>query len=271
MINALTVDFEDWYHGIEIPPSQWGGFEDRIVRSGERVLEVFRRAKARATFFVLGCVAERHPELVKAIAADGHEIATHGWSHTLIYQQTPDVFRAELKRSVDLLRELTGAPVLGHRAPFFSITSRSLWALDILKEFGLRYDSSVFPVHNYRYGIPGSPRWPHALEGPGAGLLEFPMSTLQWFGRTVPVSGGAYFRIYPYAFTRWAYQSLNAQGRAFNFYIHPWELDPAHPRIPLPRRIAATHYFNLSATERRMSRLLEDFQFAPMGEVLNVH
>ncbi|MEQ1834319.1 MAG: polysaccharide deacetylase family protein, partial [Candidatus Eisenbacteria bacterium] len=158
MLNALTVDFEDWYHGIELPPSRWEGLEDRIVRSGQCVLDLFRRAGVRATFFVLGSVAERHPELVRAIAADGHEIATHGWSHTLIYQQTPEVFRDELRRSIELLRDLTGAPVDGHRAPFFSITPRSLWALDILKEFGIRYDSSLFPVHNYRYGMPGSPR-----------------------------------------------------------------------------------------------------------------
>jgi polysaccharide deacetylase family protein (PEP-CTERM system associated) len=271
VINALTIDFEDWYQGIEIPHTQWDGFEDRMAAASERLLRLLREAKVRATFFVLGRVAERHPDLVRAIAAEGHEIGTHGWSHTLIYQQEPEEFRQELRHSVELLRRLTGAPVLGHRAPFFSITPRSLWALDILKENGIRYDSSVFPVHNYRYGIPGAPRWPHTLEGPGAGLREFPLSTLELAGRTLPVAGGAYFRIYPYAFTRWAYRRINREGRAFTFYLHPWELDPQHPRIPLPRRIALTHYFNLSATEPRLRRLLADFRFAPMGEVLDVH
>ncbi len=271
VINALTIDFEDWYQGIEIPHTEWAGFEDRMVVSSERLLRLLRAARVRATFFVLGWVAERHPDLVRAIVADGHEIGTHGWSHTLIYRQDPEVFRAELKRSVELLRALTGAAVLGHRAPFFSITPQSLWALDILKECGIRYDSSLFPVRNNRYGLPGAPRWPHTLEGHGAGLREFPLSTLEWFGRTLPVSGGAYFRIYPYAFTRWAYRRINREGRAFTFYLHPWELDPGHPKIPLPQRIALTHYFNLGATEGRLQRLLQDFRFAPMGEVLDVH
>jgi len=270
LVNALTIDLEDWYHGIEIPPERWDCLEDRITESAGRVLGILREANTRATFFVLGWVAERHPELVRAIAADGHEIGTHGWSHTMIYRQTPEEFRRELGRSVEQLRQLTNAPVLGHRAPYFSITPRSIWALDILKEFGIRYDSSVFPVHNYRYGMPGSPRWPYTLSGAGDGLREFPLSTLELFGKTLPVSGGAYFRIYPYAFSRWAYRRINREGRAFVFYLHPWELDPGHPRIPLPPRVAATHYFNLASTERRLRRLLADFQFAPMREVLDV-
>jgi polysaccharide deacetylase family protein (PEP-CTERM system associated) len=245
--------------------------ESRVCANTDRLLDIFDEFETRSTFFVLGWVAERHPELVRAIAAEGHEIGTHGWSHTMIYRQTPEEFRRELGRSVEELRRLTNAPVLGHRAPYFSITPRSVWALDILKEFGIRYDSSLFPVHNYRYGMPGSPRWPYTLTGHGEGLREFPLSTLQMFGRTLPISGGAYFRIYPYEFSRWAYRRINQEGRAFAFYLHPWELDPGHPRIPLPRRIAATHYFNLAATEQRLRRLLADFRFAPMQEVLGVY
>jgi polysaccharide deacetylase family protein (PEP-CTERM system associated) len=269
-LNALTIDFEDWYQGLEIPVDQWDGFEDRIVPAGRRLLHLLADAGVRGTFFVLGYVADQHPELVEEIAAAGHEIGTHGYGHALIYRLTPAAFRADIVRSVRSLEDLTGAPVVGHRAPFFSITRDSLWALDILAELGFRYDSSVFPVSNYRYGIPDAPRWPHRI-GPGEdGLMEFPVSTVRAFGRNVPVAGGAYFRIYPYAVTEWALRSINRAGRPFTFYLHPWEVDPHHPRIPLPRRAALTHYFNLRKTEGRLRRLLRDFRFAPMNEVLDV-
>ncbi|MBI5710181.1 MAG: DUF3473 domain-containing protein [Candidatus Eisenbacteria bacterium] len=270
MVNALTIDFEDWYQGLEIPHTDWGGFEDRIEVSGRRLLAVLAEAGVHATFFVLGRVAERHPELVGEIAAAGHEVATHGWSHTMIYRMEPDVFRDELQRSLRLLEELGGRSVLGHRAPFFSITRQSLWALDILREAGIRYDSSVYPVLNYRYGIEDAPRWPYAIaEGPPP-LLEFPITTWRVLGRNLPVAGGAYFRIYPYALTRTAFRSINRAGHAAVFYLHPWEIDPGHPRIRVPRRIAATHYVNLGRTEGRLRRLLGDFRFAPMVEVLGV-
>jgi polysaccharide deacetylase family protein (PEP-CTERM system associated) len=269
--NALTIDFEDWYQGLEIPHTDWAQYQDRIGRSGRRLLEILAAAGVQATFFVLGYVAERHPDLVKEIRAAGHEIGTHGYSHTLIYRQTPALFREELTRSVRALEDLTGERVLGHRAPFFSITKQSLWALDILRELGLRYDSSIFPVKNYRYGIEDAPRWPYALEGNGQPLAEFPITTWRVLGVNVPVAGGAYFRIYPYLFTKLALEAVGRAGQPLVFYLHPWEIDPEHPRIPLPRRIAATHYFNLGATESRLRRLLRDFRFAPMSRVLGVH
>jgi polysaccharide deacetylase family protein (PEP-CTERM system associated) len=269
VVNALTIDFEDWYHGLELPVARWREFEDRIEASGRRTLALLAAAGTRATFFVLAPVAERHPRLVAEIAAAGHEVATHGYSHTLIYRQDARTFRDELARSIAVLEDVTGDPVIGHRAPYFSITRDSLWAFDVLAELGLRYDSSIFPVSNYRYGIPDAPRWAHVLPGDVA-ITEFPITTWRIAGRNVPVGGGAYFRIFPYALTRHAFRSVNAQGRAAVFYLHPWELDPDHPRIDLPRRIAATHYVNLRATERRLRRLLDDFQFAPMREVLGV-
>lgn len=270
--NALTIDFEDWYQGLEIPHTQWNGFEDRIVPVGRRLLELFAEARVRATFFVLGRVAERHPEIVREIAAHGHEIGTHGYSHTLIYKQTPAVFREEMVRAVGVLRDITGQAVIGHRAPFFSITKDSLWALDVLGELGLRYDSSIFPVVNYRYGIPDAPRWPHEINaGANRTLTEFPITTWRVLGRNLPVAGGAYFRLYPYRLTRRAFRAINQEGHPVTFYLHPWELDPDHPRIRLSRRVATvTHYINLRATERRLRRLLRDFKFAPMKEVLNV-
>jgi len=269
-INAFTIDWEDWYQGLEIPMERWAGFEDRLEYSARRTLEVLGQAGVRATFFVLGWSAERHPRLVKEIVDAGHEVGTHGWSHTLIYNQTPEVFRAELERSIKLLQDLTGRAIVGHRAPFFSITNRSLWALDILGELGIRYDSSIYPVYNYRYGIEGAPRWPHEMQRGKVTMMEFPISTWKVLGKNVPIAGGAYFRIYPYGLTRAGFRSINGSGRAAVFYLHPWELDPDHPRIDLPRRIALTHYVNLRATEGRLRRLLRDFRFAPMREVLNV-
>ena len=269
MLNALTIDFEDWYQGLEITRQHWHAFEDRIELSGRRLLQVLADANARATFFVLGQVAERHPGLIREILNAGHEIGTHGQSHQFVYRMAPDDFRAEVEGAAATLHALTGRAILGHRAPFFSVTRESLWALNVLAEAGFRYDSSIFPVRNYRYGIPDAPRWPYRVSE-ATGLMEFPISTWRVLGTNLPVAGGAYFRIYPYALTRMGLRSINREGRPAAFYLHPWELDPHHPRIPVPRRIAATHYFNLSATEGRLRRLLRDFRFAPMSEVLGV-
>jgi polysaccharide deacetylase family protein (PEP-CTERM system associated) len=270
VVNALTIDFEDWYHGIEIPESGWSGLEDRVARSGERLLALLDRAGVQGTFFVLGALAERHPEMVRMIARAGHEIGTHGWSHTMVYQLEPDCFEDELRRSIELLSGITGVPVRGHRAPYFSITRRSLWAFERLAAAGIRYDSSVFPVVNYRYGIPDAPRWPYPVTTAAGTVQEFPITTLRWLGRNIPMAGGAYFRIYPYVATRAAFASINAGGRPAVFYLHPWELDPEHPRIPLPQRIAATHYARLHTTEPKLRRLLAEVRFAPMSEVLDV-
>ncbi|HEY3173980.1 MAG TPA: polysaccharide deacetylase family protein, partial [Thermoanaerobaculia bacterium] len=194
--NALTVDFEDWYQGLEIPPSGWPGLEDRIPHASRRLLDLLAGQHARATFFVLGSLAEKHPQIVKEIAAAGHEIATHGWSHTMVYRMTPETFGEELRRSIALLQDLSGRKIVGHRAPFFSITRRSLWALEILAQNGILYDSSIFPVLNYRYGIEDAPRWPYAVRnGSPGGLIEFPITTWRILGRNLPVAGGAYFRI----------------------------------------------------------------------------
>jgi polysaccharide deacetylase family protein (PEP-CTERM system associated) len=267
-VNALTIDFEDWYQGLEIPPSGWGRFESRIDHAGRRILEILGDFDVKATFFVLGHVADQNPGIVREIAAHGHEIGTHGQSHTLVYELTREAFREEIRHSVGVLEDLTGQGVAGFRAPFFSITADSLWALDILIEEGLRYDSSIFPVTNYRYGIPGSKPWPHVIKRPGGDIAEFPVTTWMRAKKQIPVAGGAYFRIYPYALTKAAFRSINKQGRPGVFYLHPWEVDPEHPRIRLPRRIAITHYWNLGPTERRLRRLLSDFRFAPMSEVL---
>lgn len=274
MQNALTVDVEDYFHvaafSRQIDPATWDRFPLRVERNTYRLLDLFTERGVRATFFVLGWVAERCPGLVRAIADQGHEVACHGYSHQLIYEQTPAVFRVETMRAKACLEDQVQRPVLGYRAASYSIIKRSLWALDILAELGFAYDSSIFPVHHDRYGIPGSPRWPYRLDTPNGGsLIEFPPSTLAVGGYRLPVAGGGYFRIYPYWLTRFALSRVNETERhPFIFYLHPWEIDPEQPRIRAGWSSTFRHYTNLNRCEERLSRLLRDFQFAPAREVV---
>ncbi len=264
-VHAFTVDFEDWFHGLEIDPADWSGFERRVAVGTDRLLDLLAAAGARATFFVLGAAAESAPGLVREIAARGHEIATHGYGHGFVSRMGPEAFRADLERSLEVLAGLVPAPVRGFRAPYFSIRRGTGWAFEILRECGIRYDSSVFPVRNYRYGVPEAPRWVHET---GAGIVELPPSTWRLGGVNLPVAGGAYFRLYPYIVTHFGLRRIAAEGHPAVFYLHPWELDPEHPRIPMPRRIAWTHYLNLARTEKRLRRLLSDFPFTTAAEVL---
>jgi polysaccharide deacetylase family protein (PEP-CTERM system associated) len=268
-LNAFTVDLEEWYQGIEIPVSEWTQFSSRIEVGTERLLELLADTGSRATFFVLGCNVPKIKPLLRRIAAAGHEIGTHGLCHTFIYQQDRATFRNELAQAKAETEDVVQKPVVSHRAPYFSITRDSLWALDVLAEMGIRYDSSIFPVLNYRYGIPGSPRDLYVLTAPaGASLYEFPVSTVKTFGRVLPCTGGAYFRIYPYPVSSRNIRALNEEGIPANFYIHPWELDPEHPRWDLPWRISLTHYFQLDKTVPRLQRLLRDFKFVTLEEVI---
>ena len=264
--NIFTVDLEDWFQGLEIDSVLWGGFESRLRIGTDRLLEMLDRAGAKATFFVLGYAAEQAPDLVREIHERGHEIGTHGYGHEFVYQLGPDRFRTDLQRSLEVLDRLVGVPVRGHRAPYFSIVKGTEWAFEILCESGIRFDSSVFPVANYRYGIPDAPRWIHQV---GDGLMECPLSTMRIFNRNLPICGGAYFRLYPYALTQSFVRRLNQSGRIAVFYMHPWELDPDQPNLKLPRRIGLTHYWNLAATSKRLRRLLDDFRFTTMGRALD--
>ena len=272
MPHVFSIDVEDWYQGIEIPMDQWSGFERRVQGSMQKLLDLMARYDVTATCFVLGRVAEEHPDLVRRIHDAGHEIATHGYSHEKVYDLSPDRFRRELRRSIDLIQNVTGERVLGHRAPYFTITEDSLWALDILRDEGVLYDSSIHPVFNYRYGIPNADRQPSYIASEdGERMLEIPVATYPLPDplpdANIPCGGGAYLRIYPYWLQRWFLRRIEARGEHVSVYVHPWEVDPEHPRIDLPFRVSATHYWNLGSTLSKLERLFQDFTFRAYRDV----
>lgn len=259
MQNAFTVDLEDWYQGIGLEASQWDSFEKRIHIGHDKLLNLFSKKGVKATYFILGKLIEEHPELIKEIIAEGHEIACHTYSHQPIYAMEPEAFRKEIQLCKSLIGGL-GSKYTGFRAPFFSIDNRSLWALDILAEEGFIYDSSIYPGDNKRTGIPGYPANIHKLKNC---LWEAPVSTFKILNFD-PGLGGAYFRILHYPLFRKKMKEIN-KNRPGIFYIHPWELDPKHPYVNnLSRRIRYTHYFNLKSTEKKIARLLDDFEFVPL-------
>jgi polysaccharide deacetylase family protein (PEP-CTERM system associated) len=272
MLNALTVDVEDYFQvsAFEslICRSQWERFEPRVVPNTHRLLACLAAAGVQGTFFVLGWVAERFPSLVRDIRAARHEVGCHGFWHRLVYQQSPQEFRIDLRRARDTIQDILGERVLAYRAPSFSITRRSLWALDILIEEGFTIDSSIFPTIHDRYGIPGAPLVPHRIQRPAGSLCEFPLPVHRLLGWPWPLGGG-YFRCYPYAFTRRALRSVNARGIPFVFYLHPWEIDPGQPRLParLPTRVR--HYLNLHRTGDRLEALLRDFRLGRLSDLLS--
>lgn len=271
--NALTIDVEDYFQVAALAEAvrreDWHSMEYRVEANTQRLLGLLDRHDAKATFFILGWVAEKSPDLVRQIQRAGHEIASHGYSHQLVYSQTPEVFRDETRRSKAILEDITGESVIGYRAASYSITKESRWALDILAEEGYVWDSSIFPVHHDRYGMPGTPRWPHTLTtDQGYKLAEFPLSTLKLLGYTLPIAGGGYFRLFPYWFSRWGLGSINRQGRSFVFYLHPWEIDPNQPRLDVNWFSRFRHYNNLDVCEGRLATLLGHFRFTTMSNVL---
>ena len=272
--NAFTIDVEDYYQvsalASAIPRDTWNQRESRVAASTDRILAMLEEKRIKGTFFVLGWVADQVPQLVKRIAAQGHEVACHGYSHELIYRQTPTVFAEETRRAKQLLEDLVGLPVIGYRAASFSITPRSEWALDTLIEQGFVYDSSIFPVRHDRYGMPGASRAPGFVHAPSGGrIAEFPMSTAAFGPVRVPVSGGGYFRLLPYWFTRAGLRSINeTEGLPFTFYLHPWEIDSEQPRVKTGFVSRFRHYTNLAKCEGRLRQLLGDFRFTTMRNVL---
>ena len=271
--NALTVDVEDYFHvsafAKNINYQDWDKYPLRVEANTQRLLDLFDEYEVKATFFILGWVAERTHDLVKDIANRGHEVACHGFSRQLIYNQTPAVFREETLRSKHLLEDIAQAPVRGYRAASYSITNRSLWALDILAEAGFEYDSSIFPVRHDRYGIPDAPELPYRMETPnGHSLVEFPLSTAKLLKYRLPVAGGGYFRLYPYPVTHSGLSQINRRQQPFIFYLHPWEIDPDQPRISTSWFSRFRHYNNLDKCESRLHRLFSDFKFGTTESVL---
>lgn len=271
----MSVDVEEHFQvsGFEgyVRREDWPSHESRVVASTSRLLDLLDECAVRATFFVLGCVAERHPALVKSIATRGHEVASHGWSHRLIWDQSAEEFREELRRSRRLLQDLSGQSIDGHRAASFSIGRRNPWAIDVVAETGFRYDSSIFPVHHDRYGVPGAPRGAYRLQTPeGRELIELPPSTIRLGPLTLPVAGGGYLRLYPGLGTRWAIRRLNRRdAMPAVVYVHPWEFDPDQPRITrLPWARRFRHYVNLRGTADKLRDLTRRFRFAPMSEIV---
>jgi polysaccharide deacetylase family protein (PEP-CTERM system associated) len=272
LLNALTIDVEDYFHvsGFDrcVSRSQWDDLPVRVGDNTRRLLDRLAEAGVRGTFFILGWVAERQPALVRAIHAAGHEVGCHSYAHRLIYEQTPQQFRVDLRLARLVLEDILGEKVIAYRAPSFSITQRSLWALDILAEEGFLVDSSIYPTHHDRYGIAGAPQHPHRLERAGGHLWEFPPPVWRVMKYPLPIGGGGYFRLYPYGLTRRGLRAINTAGRPFAVYLHPWEFDPEQPRLRPGAMRAFRHYVGLRRTETRLMRLLKDFRFGTMSEAL---
>ena len=271
-INAMTIDVEGYYQVAAfekiVSPSDWGNFESRVVRNTQRFLELLAAQEVKATFFVLGYEAERHPELVREIAAAGHEIGSHGFAHQLAYKQSEAVFRDDVARARKLLQDLSGQEVLSYRAPSFSIGRQTPWGHRVLVEEGYRYDSSVFPIRHDLYGDPNAPVEIHTIETEAGPIIEFPPTVVRRFGRNIPTGGGGYFRIFPFGLTQRWLKQVN-RTRPFVFYIHPWEIDPDQPRFDkAPLKSRFRHYTNLNKTADRYTKLLKTFRFAPIREVI---
>ena len=265
MTNAFTVDFEDWYHGIELPYNDWHKYERRIEKGFYPVFEILQKHKVKATFFTLGWVAKEYPHLIKELAAAGHELGSHGYSHEKVYNLTHQQFRKEVRDTKHIIEDLTSQKVTTYRAPFFSITHKSLWALEILAEEGYTIDCSISPIKTWRYGISSCPDEIFRIKENN--LIEFPVSTFTYLRKRWAI-GGAYFRLFPYSFTGKGIKKRSSKGASNMFYIHPWEYDPTHPKIKMERKAQFTHYTRLTKTLPGTEKLLSQFKFGTVSEVV---
>jgi len=264
---VLTIDLEDWFHSLDYLPSNWNNYERRIEYSTKKVLDLLAEKKSKATFFVLGDVAINHSQLIKLIDNEGHEIGSHGFNHKFIYQQTKEEFRDDLRRSINYLSDLIGKRIVTFRAPYFSITKKSFWAFDILREEGIKIDSSVFPVINHRYGIPDNPRLPYQLSN---GLWEWPITTYKTFLGNIPFAGGVYFRFFPSSISRLFISRLQKKQEPILFYIHPWELDKDQPKLKNTTLfLKLRHYYGLNENLIKFSSLLCNLNTISLSQGIN--
>jgi polysaccharide deacetylase family protein (PEP-CTERM system associated) len=273
IVNAMTVDVEDYFHASAfdrgVSRAAWDQLESRVVPNTRRLLEMFSAHDVRATFFVLGWVADKFPALIKDISAAGHELASHGYHHQLVYLLTPSQFRDDVRRSKGTIEQIAGAPVRGYRAPSFSIVKQSLWALDVLIEEGFAYDASIFPIRHDRYGIADAPRHAHMIKRASGSILELPSSTVKVGQTNYPIAGGGYFRLFPYAMTKWGISQVNtADLQPVMLYIHPWEVDREQPRLPGPMTTQLRHHIGMATTIDKLNRVMEDFSFGPVRDVI---
>ncbi|WP_066960977.1 XrtA system polysaccharide deacetylase [Rhizorhabdus dicambivorans] len=272
VINGLSVDIEDWFQvgAFErtIRREDWDGLTHRVERNSDAVIALFDRMGAKGTFFTLGWVAERYPALIRRIADAGHELASHGWDHVRVFTMTPDQFRADLRRTRATLEDLGGQKVTGYRAPSFSIDARTPWAHEILAEEGYAYSSSVAPVVHDHYGWPEAPRFAFRPVA-GSPLVELPVTTARLGSRIVAAGGGGFFRLFPYAFSRWAIRQVNREGHPAIFYFHPWEIDPGQPRVAdAPLKSKLRHYSRLAAMEAKLERVIGEFRWDRVDRIV---
>ncbi len=273
MLNALTIDLEDYYQvtafADQSRAEEWQSHESHVEKNTDKVLGILAASNCSATFFSLGWVAENYPKLIRRIAEAGHEIACHSNQHRLVYSMTPEEFREDTRKAKEILEDAGGVPVLGYRAPSFSITRDSQWAFEILAQLGFTYDSSIFPVKHLNYGIPNAPRIPFRVKTRYGPLIEFPLPTLALGNARSPFGGGAYLRLLPYSFTRWGIRYINDQEhRSVCVYLHPWELDTEQPRMVGSFTARARHYFGLKGTEAKLRRLLNEFRFGTLSSII---
>ncbi len=274
IVNALSFDVEEWFQAEVFanifPQDQWERLESRVDRQVDLVLGLLEEHGIKATFFTLGWIAERYGEVVGKIISDGHELACHGYSHTMITKQSRGDFEEDLKRARGVLEDIYGKRVRGYRAPTFSITEEARWALEILCANGFHYDSSIYPIRHDRYGIPNSPRFPYpVVERGGRRLWEFPGPTKRIAGATLPAAGGGYLRLFPYWWASSAVRAANRIGQPVNVYAHPWEFDDSLPIVSLPAVARFRHYRGIRGNARKLRGLLKEFRFAPMGEIID--
>jgi len=268
--NVVSIDVEDYFHAETfssvVDRTQWDSYTSRVEGNTRCLLELLGNLNVQATFFVLGWVAERFPGLVREIAAGGHELACHSYWHRLIYKLDPAEFREDTRRAKDVIEQIAGQPLTGYRAPTYSVTDRSVWALDILTELGFTYDSSIFPIRHDRYGIPGAPRAPFRFRTPSGPMTEFPITTFRFGGQNMPVGGGGYLRLLPQLYTRLGLKSVEKEGLPIVIYIHPWEVDPDQPHLPVGLKSRLRHYTNLSRTYDRFRSVLQQGNYTSFRE-----
>ncbi|MCU7801825.1 MAG: DUF3473 domain-containing protein [Candidatus Thiodiazotropha sp. (ex Lucinoma borealis)] len=276
ILNAMTVDVEDYYQvsafSKQIKKDDWGNFTSRVDLNTNHILDIFEKFKIKGTFFILGWVAEREQKLIRKISDQGHEIGCHGYRHDLVYNQTRDIFTEETQKSKRIIEDITGKAVNGYRAASYSITKKSIWAMDVLCEAGFKYDSSIFPIIHDRYGIPNAKTIPHVYNTEsGNRIIEFPLSTIGIGNKRMPISGGGYFRLFPYWLTQLGLKKINKNNLPFIFYMHPWEIDINQPKIKSTLLSEFRHYNNIDKFEARLISLINDFKFTTVSDVLQIN